>query len=97
MVEKLAEDLASNNCVVDRLHGGMAQAQRERVMANFRKSRFHYLVGVAKNDATLRVVVPQDTEQCIKLHLMPDLETLFGNQRCFLPRILFNGYVPGLG
>ncbi len=44
MVEKLAEDLASNNCVVDRLHGGMAQAQRERVMANFRKSRFHYLV-----------------------------------------------------
>ena len=44
MVEKLAEDLASNDCLVDRLHGGMAQAQRERVMANFRKSRFHYLV-----------------------------------------------------
>ena len=44
MVEKLADDLASNDCVVDRLHGGMAQAQRERVMASFRKSRFHYLV-----------------------------------------------------
>jgi ATP-dependent RNA helicase DeaD len=44
MVEKLADDLASNDCIVDRLHGGMAQAQRERVMANFRKSRFHYLV-----------------------------------------------------
>ena len=44
MVEKLAEDLATNGCVVDRLHGGMAQAQRERVMANFRKTRFHYLV-----------------------------------------------------
>ncbi len=44
MVEKLAEDLATNGCVVDRLHGGMAQAQRERVMAGFRKSRFHYLV-----------------------------------------------------
>lgn len=44
MVEKLADDLASNDCIVDRLHGGMAQAQRERVMANFRKSRFNYLV-----------------------------------------------------
>lgn len=44
MVEKLSEDLATNGCIVDRLHGGMAQAQRERVMANFRKSRFHYLV-----------------------------------------------------
>ena len=74
MVEKLSEDLATNGCIVDRLHGGMAQAQRERVMANFRKSRFHYLVatdvaarGIDVNDlgVVINYDLPKDPEDYV--------------------------------
>jgi len=44
MVEELADALAARGCPAERLHGGMAQAQRTRVMNAFKKGAFPFLV-----------------------------------------------------
>ena len=44
MVEELADALGSRGCPAERLHGGMAQAQRTRVMNAFKKGAFAFLV-----------------------------------------------------
>jgi ATP-dependent RNA helicase DeaD len=44
MVEELADALAARGCPAERLHGGMAQAQRTRVMNGFKKGAFAFLV-----------------------------------------------------
>ena len=44
MVEDLAESLAARGWPAERLHGGMAQAQRTRVMDGFKRGAFRFLV-----------------------------------------------------
>ncbi len=44
MVEELADALAARGCPSERLHGGMAQAQRTRVMDAFKRGAFPFLV-----------------------------------------------------
>ena len=44
MVEELADALAARGCPAERLHGGMAQPQRTRVMNAFKKGAFPFLV-----------------------------------------------------
>ena len=44
MVEELADALVARGCSAERLHGGMAQAQRTRVMGSFKKAAFAFLV-----------------------------------------------------
>jgi len=44
MVDELADALAGQGIAVDRLHGGMAQGQRTRVMEKFKKAEFEFLV-----------------------------------------------------
>lgn len=44
MVEDLADALKGQGIVVDRLHGGMTQNQRTRVMNQFKKAEFEFLV-----------------------------------------------------
>ncbi len=74
MVDDLADSLAAQGIAVDRLHGGMAQAQRTRVMNKFKKAEFEFLVAtdVAARGIDvdhLQVVVnydlPYDTEDYV--------------------------------
>jgi ATP-dependent RNA helicase DeaD len=44
MVDELADRMSAQGFSVDRLHGGMAQAQRTRVMNKFKKAEFEFLV-----------------------------------------------------
>jgi superfamily II DNA/RNA helicase len=44
MVEQLADNLSARGCSAERLHGGMAQAQRTRVMNGFKKAAFQFLI-----------------------------------------------------
>lgn len=44
MVEEVADALKGQGIVVDRLHGGMSQNQRTRVMNQFKKAEFEFLV-----------------------------------------------------
>jgi ATP-dependent RNA helicase DeaD len=44
MVDELTEELIARGYSADRIHGDMSQAQRERVMARFRKSAIEFLV-----------------------------------------------------
>ncbi|MFM8892289.1 MAG: DEAD/DEAH box helicase [Planctomycetia bacterium] len=44
MVEELAEALAARGCPAERLHGGMAQAQRTRVREACKRNAFPFLV-----------------------------------------------------
>lgn len=44
MVDELADSLLAQGVAADRLHGGMAQAQRTRVMNKFKRSEFEFLV-----------------------------------------------------
>jgi len=44
MVDDLADALAGQGIAVDRLHGGISQSQRTRVMQKFKKAEFEFLV-----------------------------------------------------
>jgi ATP-dependent RNA helicase DeaD len=74
MVEELAESLAGRGFAAERLHGGMAQPQRTRVMEGFKRGAFRFLVatdvaarGIDVNDLELVVNydLPQDGEDYV--------------------------------
>jgi ATP-dependent RNA helicase DeaD len=44
MVDELADEMIGRGYSVDRIHGGMSQAQRETVMKKFRTSKIEFLV-----------------------------------------------------
>ena len=71
MVEELADALAARGCATERLHGGMAQAQRTRVMNGFKKSAFTFLVAT---DVAARGIDVQDLELVVNYDLPRDAE-----------------------
>jgi ATP-dependent RNA helicase DeaD len=71
MVEELADSLAARGHATERLHGGMAQAQRTRVMNGFKKSAFTYLVAT---DVAARGIDVQDLELVVNYDLPADAE-----------------------
>jgi ATP-dependent RNA helicase DeaD len=71
MVEELAESLTARGHATDRLHGGMAQAQRTRVMNGFKKAAFRFLVAT---DVAARGIDVQDLELVVNYDLPYDAE-----------------------
>jgi len=71
MVEELAEGLAARGDSAERLHGGMPQAQRTRVMDGFKRGAFRYLVAT---DVAGRGIDVQDLELVINYDLPADGE-----------------------
>ena len=71
MVEDLADALAARGCSAERLHGGMAQAQRTRVMENFKKRAFRFLVAT---DVAGRGIDVNDLELVVNYDLPSDAE-----------------------
>jgi ATP-dependent RNA helicase DeaD len=71
MVEELADALAARGCSAERLHGGMAQAQRTRVMDNFKKAAFRFLVAT---DIAGRGIDVSDLELVVNYDLPSDAE-----------------------
>jgi ATP-dependent RNA helicase DeaD len=71
MVEELAEALAARGCSAERLHGGMAQPQRTRVMNAFKKAAFQFLVAT---DVAARGIDVNDLELVVNYDLPYDAE-----------------------
>jgi ATP-dependent RNA helicase DeaD len=71
MVEELADALAARGCSAERLHGGMAQPQRTRVMNGFKKAAFQFLVAT---DVAARGIDVTDLEMVINYDLPYDPE-----------------------
>jgi ATP-dependent RNA helicase DeaD len=71
MVEQLADSLVARGCSAERLHGGMAQAQRTRVMASFKKAAFAFLVAT---DVAARGIDVNDLELVVNYDLPYDPE-----------------------
>jgi len=71
MVEELADALVARGCSAERLHGGMAQAQRTRVMNNFKKAAFEFLVAT---DVAARGIDVNDLELVVNYDLPYDAE-----------------------
>jgi ATP-dependent RNA helicase DeaD len=71
MVEELAEALVARGCSADRLHGGMAQAQRTRVMNGFKRAAFRFLVAT---DVAARGIDVNDLELVVNYDLPYDAE-----------------------
>jgi len=71
MVEELADALVARGCSADRLHGGMAQAQRTRVMNAFKKAAFSFLVAT---DVAARGIDVNDLELVVNYDLPYDAE-----------------------
>ena len=71
MVEELAESLVARGCAAERLHGGMAQAQRTRVMNSFKKAAFAFLVAT---DVAARGIDVNDLELVVNYDLPYDVE-----------------------
>ncbi|NBW97106.1 MAG: DEAD/DEAH box helicase, partial [Planctomycetia bacterium] len=71
MVEELADALVARGCSADRLHGGMAQAQRTRVMNAFKKAAFAFLVAT---DVAARGIDVNDLELVVNYDLPYDAE-----------------------
>jgi ATP-dependent RNA helicase DeaD len=71
MVEQLADALVARGCSAERLHGGMAQAQRTRVMASFKKAAFSFLVAT---DVAARGIDVNDLELVVNYDLPYDPE-----------------------
>ena len=74
MVDELADWLLDRGCAAERLHGGMAQPQRTRVMEGFKRGAFRWLVatdvaarGIDVNDLALVVNydLPIDAEDYV--------------------------------
>jgi len=71
MVEELADMLAARGCSAERLHGGMAQAQRTRVMDSFKKAAFRFLVAT---DVAARGIDVDSLELVVNYDLPADAE-----------------------
>lgn len=71
MVEELADALVARECSAERLHGGMAQAQRTRVMEAFKKGVFRMLVAT---DVAARGIDVNDLELVVNYDLPYDPE-----------------------
>ena len=71
MVEELADALLAQGVAADRLHGGMAQAQRTRVMNKFKKAEFEFLVAT---DVAARGIDVDDLEVVVNYDLPYDSE-----------------------
>jgi ATP-dependent RNA helicase DeaD len=71
MVEELADALVSRGCSAERLHGGMAQTQRTRVMNGFKKGAFSFLVAT---DVAARGIDVNDLELVVNYDLPYDAE-----------------------
>lgn len=71
MVDELADTLLARGFSADRLHGGIAQAQRTRVMDKFKKSEFEFLVAT---DVAARGIDVDDLELVVNYDLPYDAE-----------------------
>jgi ATP-dependent RNA helicase DeaD len=71
MVDELADTLLSRGFSADRLHGGISQAQRTRVMNKFKKSEFEFLVAT---DVAARGIDVDDLELVVNYDLPYDAE-----------------------
>jgi ATP-dependent RNA helicase DeaD len=71
MVDELADALIAQGFSADRLHGGIAQAQRTRVMNKFKKSEFEFLVAT---DVAARGIDVEDLELVVNYDLPYDAE-----------------------
>jgi ATP-dependent RNA helicase DeaD len=71
MVEELADALVARGCSAERLHGGMAQPQRTRVMNGFKKGAFEFLVAT---DVAARGIDVNDLELVVNYDLPYDAE-----------------------
>jgi ATP-dependent RNA helicase DeaD len=71
MVDELADDLVAQGVSADRLHGGMSQVQRTRVMDKFKRAEFEFLVAT---DVAGRGIDVDDLELVVNLDLPYDAE-----------------------
>ena len=71
MVDELADMLIAQGFSADRLHGGIAQAQRTRVMDKFKKAEFEFLVAT---DVAARGIDIEDLELVVNYDLPYDAE-----------------------
>src|SRR4051794_4213967 len=71
MVDDLDEHLHSRGYAVDRLHGDITQAQRNRVMEKFRERKFEFLIAT---DVAARGLDIDDLEVVINFDLPNDAE-----------------------
>jgi ATP-dependent RNA helicase DeaD len=71
MVDDLADQLLAQGFAADRLHGGIAQAQRTRVMNKFKKAEFDILVAT---DVAARGIDIEDLELVVNFDLPYDPE-----------------------
>jgi len=71
MVEELADALATRGCPAERLHGGMAQPQRTRVMNAFKKGAFPFLVAT---DVAARGIDVEDLGLVVNYDMPYDAE-----------------------
>jgi ATP-dependent RNA helicase DeaD len=71
MVDELADALLAQGFSADRLHGGITQAQRTRVMNKFKNSEFEFLVAT---DVAARGIDVDDLEVVINYDLPHDPE-----------------------
>lgn len=71
MVDELADALLAQGFSTDRLHGGIAQAQRTRVMNKFKNSEFEFLVAT---DVAGRGIDVDDLEVVVNYDLPYDPE-----------------------
>ena len=71
MVDDLDEHLHARGYAVDRLHGDLSQAQRDRVMRNFRERKFDFLIAT---DVAARGLDVDDLEVVFNFDLPNDAE-----------------------
>ena len=71
MVDELADMLSARGCSAERLHGGLAQAQRTRVMDAFKRGAFRLLVAT---DVAGRGIDVNDLELVVNYDLPADAE-----------------------
>jgi ATP-dependent RNA helicase DeaD len=71
MVDELADELVARGYSADRIHGGMSQAQREKVMSRFRSSAIEFLVAT---DVAARGIDIENVEVVVNYDLPWDEE-----------------------
>ena len=71
MVDELAEHMQARGYSVDRLHGDISQAQRNRVMEKFRQQKFEFLIAT---DVAARGLDINDLEVIFNFDLPNDAE-----------------------
>ena len=71
MVDELADDLVAQGISADRLHGGLSQTQRSRVMNKFKQAEFEFLVAT---DVAARGIDVDDLELVVNYDLPYDAE-----------------------